>query len=295
MKVNLKAAAGLVLSFGLWLAMPAQAEAIRVVSAGGSVTEIIFALGKGDIVVATDNTSTYPPEVEVITKLGYFRQLSAEGVLGQQPTHLIGAQATGPDAMLNQVAGAGVNVTILDEQRSLAGLIEMISVVAKLLNADAAGDELKRTILQDVEAARAQAKAADIAGLTGLFVVANSERGLTVAGNDTVPQSLFDALGISNAAKQVNQYKLMDNESIVKARPDFILIASHAATDDSAVTRLCDHPALAATPAGQHCTIAPLKSSIGLGLSPRYAQALQAVTQIAGQARAATRVQTKIR
>ena len=40
----------------------ARAEnAERIVSIGGAVTEILYALGKGDSIIAVDTTSTYPP------------------------------------------------------------------------------------------------------------------------------------------------------------------------------------------------------------------------------------------
>ncbi|MDO6512483.1 hypothetical protein Q4514_18520, partial [Celeribacter halophilus] len=56
-----------------------------------------------------DSTSMFPDAATEVTKLGYFRQLSTEGVLAQQPSMLLGASATGPAPMLEQVANAGVD------------------------------------------------------------------------------------------------------------------------------------------------------------------------------------------
>lgn len=252
----------------------------RIVSAGGSVTEIIYSLGRGDWVVATDNTSMYPTAAATLPKLGYFRQLSTEGVLAQRPTRLIGAQATGPDAMLSQVADAGVKVTVLNEQRSIAGLMTMIDELGASLNAVEKANLLKAQVQDAISHEQSRAAKLHTSRLTALFVLADSDRGLTVAGTDTVPQALFDTLGMRNAAEHVQQYKIMDNESIVAAAPDIILVASHAMHGQQ-ISSMCRHPALAATPAGKACRLEAMESSVALGLSPRLPEALATLNNIA--------------
>ncbi|VTR57591.1 Hemin-binding periplasmic protein hmuT precursor [Serratia fonticola] len=51
----------------------------EIVSIGGDVTEIAFALGAGDEVVARDSTSLHPAAVQKLPDVGYMRQLNAEG------------------------------------------------------------------------------------------------------------------------------------------------------------------------------------------------------------------------
>src|SRR5262245_22113483 len=54
----------------------------RIVSVGGAVTEILYAIGLEDRIVAVDTTSLYPQSATGKPKVGYMRQLSPEGVLG---------------------------------------------------------------------------------------------------------------------------------------------------------------------------------------------------------------------
>ena len=70
-----------VLGLALALAPLGAAAQDRVVSLGGSVTEIVAALGEGDRLVGRDTTSTVPETVRALPDLGYVRALSAEGVL----------------------------------------------------------------------------------------------------------------------------------------------------------------------------------------------------------------------
>ncbi|GAC22132.1 heme/hemin ABC transporter substrate-binding protein [Paraglaciecola arctica] len=247
----------------------------RIISSGGSITEIIYALGKQELIVATDSTSLYPMAAVNLPKLGYFRQLSTEGVLSFQPSHLIGAHATGPASLAGQLEAAGVQVNILGEQRDLAGLTQLIEQVGKLLGAENDAFLLVETISQQVTELKLRQNTDP--SLSALFVMSDSERGLTVAGNNTVPQALFDDAGIHNVAAKLTDYKVMDNESILAANPDLIFVASHRIKEPKAIKALCQHPALKATTAGRNCSLVVMESSNALGLSPRYPQALATI------------------
>lgn len=53
----------------------------RIVVAGGSLTELIYAMGAGKRVVGVDETTSYPPETAKLPHIGYWKQLSSEGIL----------------------------------------------------------------------------------------------------------------------------------------------------------------------------------------------------------------------
>jgi iron complex transport system substrate-binding protein len=259
----------------------ADEQPMRIVSAGASVTEILFALDHGNNIVAVDNTSVYPEGTKDLPKLGYFRQLSSEGVLSQMPTHLLGAAATGPASLLSQLEAAHIDVTIFSQDRSIDGLYAMITAIGAKVNASAQAQELNNTLEQQISAVKAQATHENIYGLKALYIVANNDRGLTVAGKGSLPNALFNELGIVNIAQNISQYKVMDNEHIMLANPDMIFVASHAAANQQGINALCNHPAIKTTSAGQHCNIQPLNSSISLGLSPRIPNALQIIVDAA--------------
>jgi iron complex transport system substrate-binding protein len=264
-----------------------QSETPRIIAAGGSVTEIIYALGRGDWVVATDSTSMFPAAATEVTKLGYFRQLSTEGVLAQQPSLLLGASATGPEPMLEQVAKAGVDVHVYHVSKDIDGLSEMILDIGHRVSAVEKAEQLvtdlhRQVDVQQVQYSEAIASYASTGypnTINALFVVANNDRGITVAGAKTVPQALFDTLGMTNIASELNGYKLMDAESVLMRNPDVVFAAGHMLHGENALNSLCSHHAIAATFAGQHCLVKAMDSSIGLGLSPRFAIALKAVAE----------------
>ena len=55
----------------------------RVLSIGGSVTEIVHALGQEDRLIARDTTSTFPPNVTKLPDVGYARALRCWRSLGR--------------------------------------------------------------------------------------------------------------------------------------------------------------------------------------------------------------------
>src|SRR5687768_9475908 len=52
----------------------------RVIPLNGDVAEVVWALGLGEKVVATDTSATFPAEAAAKPKIGYQRTLSAEGI-----------------------------------------------------------------------------------------------------------------------------------------------------------------------------------------------------------------------
>ena len=71
-------------------------NAKNVLSIGGSVTEIVYALGEEDRLIARDSTSVFPVAAEALPDVGYMRALSPEGVLAVSPGLIISEDGAGP-------------------------------------------------------------------------------------------------------------------------------------------------------------------------------------------------------
>ena len=62
----------------------------RVVVAGGSITEIIYALGEQQRIAGVDSTSIFPLAATEKPQIGYVRKINVEGVLSLNPDLLLG-------------------------------------------------------------------------------------------------------------------------------------------------------------------------------------------------------------
>ena len=112
-------------------ASPSAAE--RIVTIGGDVTEIAYALGAGDEIVARDSTSLQPQAVQKLPDVGYMRMLNAEGILAMKPTMLLVSELAQPSLVLKQVADSGVNVVTVPGQTTPESVTAKISAVAAAL------------------------------------------------------------------------------------------------------------------------------------------------------------------
>ncbi|MDD1829549.1 ABC transporter substrate-binding protein, partial [Photobacterium sp. ZSDE20] len=95
-KTHLLSIAAMSLALTAPVAMAKDVEQPRIISAGSAVTELVLALGAEEQLVGIDVTSRFP-QSDNLPKIGYHRNLSAEGLLALEPTTLIGSDEMGPD------------------------------------------------------------------------------------------------------------------------------------------------------------------------------------------------------
>ncbi|MBY7799785.1 ABC transporter substrate-binding protein [Vibrio fluvialis] len=253
----------------------------RIISAGSSVTELILALGAEQQLVGIDVTSVAPPSL-ALPKVGYHRQLSAEGLLALEPTQLLGSNEMGPDTTLNQLKSAGVDVEVINSDSTPQGLLQRIDQIASLTHSEAAAGPLKQQVNDALKALQAHQPDASVRKKV-LFLLIHEGRAANVAGSDTVPDAMITlAGGVNPAAAQLTSYKPLSMEAMVEMQPDVILVSGRSYDKmGGADAILAAMPMLTATPAGQSKQIITVDGHAlvgGLGLkSLAEAQRLQAL------------------
>jgi len=100
------------LSFGALNTAAAQTSAPRIVSLTPHATEMLFAAGAGEFIVATVTSSDYPAQVQSIPKLGDGLNTSVEQVLDWQPDWVVGW----PSTLMTQLKSLGVKTMVLEAQ-----------------------------------------------------------------------------------------------------------------------------------------------------------------------------------
>ena len=102
----------------------------RVATLGGVFTETAYALGAQDQVAAVDASSFYPPEaLAEKPNFGYYRFLSAEPVLAQAPSLIIGNEETGPPEVVAQLRDAGVPILLLPDNNDVQAARDLITTL----------------------------------------------------------------------------------------------------------------------------------------------------------------------
>lgn len=255
------------------LASPTLADpADRIVALGGTVAEIVVALGAGDRLVARDTTATYPARLTALPDVGYLRALSPEGVLSMTPDMILAQADAGPAATVDLLRAAGVDYVTVSETHAPEGIADKIAVIGAALGREAEAQALAAQVQAGL--AEAQAKAAAIAPRKRVLFVLSLQNGrILAAGEDTSAQAIIALAGAENAASGFTGYKPMTDEAVLAAAPDAILMMQRsggAAVSDADLLAL---PALAASPAAQSGTILRMDGLKLLGFGPRTPEA----------------------
>ncbi len=218
----------------------ASAEVQRIISTDAGTTEILVALGQGESLVGIDVTSSVPEQFKP-AKVGYHRQLAAEGLLSLAPTLVFGSEHIGPKTTLDALKSANTQLILQPTATDSTQLIENIQQVANALNVS--GDHLvsKVQTAQDIlneSSTNRSAKAVFLLYLEG--------RGLKQAGLGTSGDSLLNLLGLQNVSAHPN-YRSVSAEGLMAMQPEVILIGSQ--NPKAAEALLAQFPSLSHTPA----------------------------------------------
>lgn len=261
----------------LALAAPAQAadKAGGIVSVGGAITEIVFALGAGDRLVARDATSLYPEAAQALPDVGYLRALSPEGVLSVGPSLILADQGAGPPETMEVLKAASIPLVLIPDVYSAEGIAAKVTAVGEAIGEGETAAALAAEVTGRITEATAQAKAR--AGDTPkrvLFILSAAGGRIMASGSGTAADAMIALAGAENAVSGFEGYKPLTDEAILAAAPDAILMMERGGEHDSPVDELVALPAIAATPAGQARAVVRMEGLYLLGFGPRTGDAV---------------------
>lgn len=245
----------------------------KIASIGGSITEIVYALGKQDLLVARDSTSLYPQEATELPDVGYMRQLSPEGVLSVNPSGILALEGSGPKEAIDVLKKASVPYIEVPERFDHEGILEKIRVVGTALGAEEKSQALVAEV--DAKLKKAEALTASVKERKRVLFVLSMQGGKVMAsGSDSAADGIIRLAGGVNAIEGFSGYKQLADEAVVTAQPDVILMMAREGDHAAADSDLLGHPAIAPTPAGLSGKIIRMDGGYLLGFGPRTADAI---------------------
>ncbi|MET3579632.1 iron complex transport system substrate-binding protein [Mesorhizobium robiniae] len=260
------------------------ADPSKIAAIGGSITEIVFALGEQDRLVARDSTSRYPEAALKLPDVGYMRQLSPEGVLSVNPSGILALHGSGPKEAVDVLKKTSIPFIEVPERYDHEGILEKVHIVGKALGVDAKADALAAEI--DAKLKAAEKQTASIKERKRVLFVLSMQGGKILAsGSDTAADGIIKLSGGFNAIDGFSGYKQLSDEALITAKPDVILMmnnAGPAASDDE----LFAHPSILSTPAGAARKVIRMDGGYLLGFGPRTADVIHdlAASLYGGQA-----------
>jgi iron complex transport system substrate-binding protein len=268
----------------LWLpahAQTASAKLPRLVTLGGAITEVVYALGAEGQLVGTDTTSLFPPAALNTPKVGYMRTLSAEGLLSLKPDAVIGTTEAGPVVVLDQLRTAGVRVDLIEADHTWAEVQRKVQVVGRSAARVAQAQALQAKL--DSDWASVQKEVADAVKSRGrkpkvLFILAHGASP-QVAGSKTAADAMINFAGGINVMTGFNGYRPMTAEAMAAAAPDFVLTSTQGVEAQGGLEKFWSRPELALTPAFKKRALVQLDALELIGFGPRLPQTVRTLYQ----------------
>ena len=247
----------------------------RIVTLGGAVTEIAYALGVGSQLVGSDTTSYFPSQAEQLPKVGYLRALSAEGILSLDPHLVLVSSEAGPAAVLDQIKSAQVRVIRLPASRSLADIRSTITRMGKVLQRQAEAQALTSKI--DAQSDTLTAVIANRPKHKVLFILQHGTSSPQIAGYGTAAHSIISLSGGTNVAGHIQGYKPLSAEAAIALNPDVIVTTTRGLVQAGGKDALLQSPGLAMTTAARRGQLIAMDALLLLGFGPRTVQAALAL------------------
>lgn len=244
-----------------------------IVSLSATATEMLFAIGAGDQVIAVDDQSDFPPEAPMTDLSGFTPNL--EAILSYEPDLVVLSFDPADNPTTDGLETVGVPTLLLDAATGIEDVYRQIEVIGEatgnLESAQALNEELQRDVEEIVTTA----------GDTGEGVTYYHELDSTffTVTSGTFIGEVYGLLGLENIADAATEdgggFPQLSSEFIVAADPDIIFLAD--AEFGESLETLAERPGWGEMTATQRGTVVELDGDIASRWGPRIVEFLQVV------------------
>ena len=247
-----------------------QAEASRIISIGGTLTEIVYSLGAEKDLVGADTSSYYPKSAKKLPKVGYQRILSTEGILSLNPDLILLTEEAGPPSVIKQIKSTGISLLKLPAIQSLEVLKSNIRKIGKVLEKEKEAKQLiqrierkhKKLLLMNKKNHKNQKPKKLV------FILQHGGGAPMIAGKGTSADGIISLSGALNIAKH-RGYKQLNPEYLLALEPDVILTTTRGLAQIGGLESFLKLPGVMLTPAGKNKKIIAMDALLILGFGPR--------------------------
>jgi len=245
----------------------------RIVSASASHTEILYALGAGEWIVATDEFSNSPPAAEATPKLDAFN-LGVESVAAFAPDLVV--LSYDPGDLRDGLAALGIPTLLFAPPLTLEDAYGQMRALGAAVGLEPEAAALVAGIEEEVARLIAAVPARDTA-FTYYYELDPTLYSLT---SSTFVGGLFGLLGMESIADAADAagtgYPQLSAEFVLAADPDFVFLADTICCGQSAAT-VAERPGWASLEAVAEGRVVPLDDDLASRWGPRLVDLLAAV------------------
>jgi iron complex transport system substrate-binding protein len=196
-----------------------ESEPKRIITIAPNITEGIYALGKGGILVGRSDYDDYPTEVSKVATIGSLLQPNIEKIVELKPDVVI-ASTHFDKAVIKKLEDLNIKVVVLYGEENFEGVYDTMSKLGQVVNASGKAQSIILEMKKKV--ADITKKVANAKNPTVYYVAGFGKSGDFTAGKDTFIGNMIEIAGGKNAADDAVGWKY-SVEKLVEKNPDVLI------------------------------------------------------------------------
>ncbi len=196
----------------------------RIIALIPSLTEIVFDLGRGDLLVGATQYAMEPPEAADLPRVGSYLHLDVERIVALRPDLCLAVRDGNPEHLVRRIEKLGIPVFAFESQ-DLPEIIESVRIMGDLLNARERAVEIVEEMGLKIKGVEQRIQAVN--DRPGVFFQIDANP-MVSAGKNTFIDRLINMAGGRNLAGGDVTYPRYSWEDILVMRPEVVIIASMA-------------------------------------------------------------------
>jgi len=204
--------------------VPVPVHPRRIVSLIPSLTEIVYALGRGGLLVGATKYAKEPPAAAELPRVGTYLHLDVERIVALKPDLCLGVRDGNPEHLISRIETMGIPVFALDP-RTLPEIVESVVMLGELLDARQKAAQIAGEM--EAKIAAVDDRVRQVANRPGVFFLIDASP-MVSAGSGTFIDRVITRAGGRNLAAGPVSYPRFSWEDILALQPEVVIIASMA-------------------------------------------------------------------
>lgn len=191
-----------------------------IISLSPANTEILYALGAGDQIIAVSEYCNYPEDTANKQKIPTGEKLNVETLIALKPDVVFASNMNAMADQIVQIEQSGIKV-VVTEANSLDETYAMIRMIGQAIGKSEAADKLVNGMQESFAAMREDARGRVTKSV--YIEVSPLQYGLWSCGRGTFVQELLDIIGAKNIFDDTEGWSAVSEEQVIERNPDIII------------------------------------------------------------------------
>ncbi|WP_174200718.1 helical backbone metal receptor [Marinifaba aquimaris] len=194
-------------------------KSLRIIALAPHVVENLYAIGAGDLIVATTSYANYPKEANDIPRIGNYSRIQIEQVLSYEPDVVIAWHTGNPLDDIKKIESLGIKVVYSDPKK-LEDVASELRKFGQLTGLAKTAEQVAMTYTTKLNQIKQQYQGKK--PLVTFYELWSSP--LTTATNGAWPEQAINVCGTENIfADAIGDYPQVGLEQVIASSPQIVI------------------------------------------------------------------------